>query len=94
VVNATTYDFPVLYKVLQGGTQDRIHSADPTVVDLIIEAGRELEQQGVRAIAGACGCSGLSFKPASGTDASPLAEAWTASGHHVRGCPIHNSATA
>jgi Asp/Glu/hydantoin racemase len=58
VVNATTYDFPVLYKVLQGGTQDRIHSADPTVMDLIIEAGRELEQQGVRAIAGACGYLG------------------------------------
>lgn len=58
VVNATTYDFPVRYKVLRGGAQGRIHSADPSVADLIIEAGRELEQEGVRAVVGACGYLG------------------------------------
>jgi hypothetical protein len=58
VANATTYPFPVRYKLLAGGTQDRIHSADPSMVDLIVEAGRELEQEGVRAIVGACGYLG------------------------------------
>jgi len=58
VVNATTYPFPVRYKLLAGGTQDRIHSADPSIADLVINAGRELEQEGVRAIAGACGYLG------------------------------------
>jgi hypothetical protein len=58
VVNATTYPFPVRFKALQGGTQDRIHTADPSVADLIIAAGHELEREGVRAIAGACGYLG------------------------------------
>jgi len=58
VVNATTYPFPVRYKLLAGGTQDRIHGADPSMVDLIVKAGRELEQEGVRAIVGACGYLG------------------------------------
>jgi hypothetical protein len=55
VVNATTYDFPVRYKVLRGATQERILRADPTLLDLILQAGRELEMEGVRAIVGACG---------------------------------------
>ena len=58
VVNATTFNFPVRYKLLVGGTQDRIHGADPSIIDSIIKAGRELEQEGVRAIAGACGYLG------------------------------------
>jgi hypothetical protein len=58
VVNATTYKFPVRYKLLKGGTQDRIHGADPSIIGALIEAGRELEQEGVRAIAGACGYLG------------------------------------
>lgn len=58
VVNATTYPYPVRYKSLAGGTQDRIHGADPSIADLIIQAGRELQQEGVRAIAGACGYLG------------------------------------
>jgi hypothetical protein len=58
VVNATTYKFPVRYKPLVGGSQDRIHGADPSIIDSIIKAGQELEQEGVRAIAGACGYLG------------------------------------
>ncbi|HZQ08415.1 MAG TPA: aspartate/glutamate racemase family protein [Anaerolineae bacterium] len=58
VVNATTYNFPVRMKLLQGGTQDKIHRGDPSVLDAIIEAGRELQNEGVRAIAGACGYLG------------------------------------
>ncbi len=45
VANASTYNFPVHYKIL---------SADPALLDLIVEGGRELEKQGVRAIVGAC----------------------------------------
>ncbi len=58
VVNATTYDFPVRYKLIEGVTQDRIHGGDPSVVDAIVEAGQELAQDGVRAIVGACGYLG------------------------------------
>jgi hypothetical protein len=58
VVNATTYSFPVRYKLLRGGTQDKIHRGDPSVLEAIIEAGRELEGEGARAIAGACGYLG------------------------------------
>jgi len=55
VVNATTYPFPVRYKLLRGATQERILRADPALADLVIEAGKELQQEGVRAIVGACG---------------------------------------
>jgi Asp/Glu/hydantoin racemase len=55
VVNATTYDFPVRYKALRGATIPRIMRADPGLLDLIIEAGHELEQEGARALVGACG---------------------------------------
>lgn len=55
VVNATTYDFPVRYKALREATIPRILRADPGLIDLIIEAGREFEQEGVRAMVGACG---------------------------------------
>lgn len=58
VVNATTYPFPVRLKQLRGGTQDKIHRGDPAVLEAIVEAGRELQMEGVRAIAGACGYLG------------------------------------
>lgn len=58
VVNATTYKYPVRLKQLQGGTQDKIHRGDVSVLEAIIDAGRELEREGVRAIAGACGYLG------------------------------------
>ncbi len=55
VVNATTYPFPVRFKRLKGADQEKILRADPALLDLVIAAGRELEQEGVRAIVGACG---------------------------------------
>lgn len=58
VANASTYNFPVQYKILRGSTIPQILSADPTLLDLIVEGGRELEKQGVRAIVGACGYFG------------------------------------
>ncbi len=57
VANASTFDFPVLLKILKGSKGKKLVSADdhPALLDMILKAGRELEQQGVRAIVGACG---------------------------------------
>jgi Asp/Glu/Hydantoin racemase. len=55
VVNAYTYDFPVRVKCIKGATTERIFRNDKTLLDEFIEAGRELEAEGCRAISGACG---------------------------------------
>jgi len=58
VANGSTYDFPVLFKIIKGTTVPQILNADPSLLDMIVEGGKELEQQGVRAIVGACGYFG------------------------------------
>ncbi len=58
VANASTFNFPVLYKILKGRTGRDLRSADHAMLDDIVEGGRELEEQGVRAIIGACGYFG------------------------------------
>lgn len=55
VANATTYSFPVLYKNLQGISAAKMSVGDPAVLEPLVEAAKELEEQGVRAIVGACG---------------------------------------
>ncbi len=57
VANATTFSFPVHYKLIEGGFSDKIQSPEPVpaLLEQTIAAGRELEQQGCRAIVGACG---------------------------------------
>ncbi len=55
VANATSYDFPVRYKILQEATVEKIMSADPSLLEMIIEAGHEFEREGIRAMVGACG---------------------------------------
>ncbi len=55
VANASTYNYPVTYKVMYGTTIPMIHAADPKLLDHIIAGGNELIRQGVRAIVGACG---------------------------------------
>jgi len=65
VANASTYNFPVLFKILKGSTVPQILNADPSLLDMIVEGGKELEQQGVRAIVGACGYFGHFQKEAS-----------------------------
>jgi len=62
VENASTFDFPVLLKVVEGieewevikpgGSEDQF---SPRIQDKIIKAAKELEKQGVRAVSGACG---------------------------------------
>jgi len=65
VANASTYNFPVLYHVIKGSTVPQILNADPSLLDLIVAGGQELERQGCRAIVGACGYFGHFQKEAS-----------------------------
>lgn len=54
VANATTYPFPVLYKEVNFEIE-RLFEGDPAIGEEIVAAAKELEQNGVRAIVGACG---------------------------------------
>ena len=58
VANASTFRFPVTYKILKGTSGPQIARADPAILDIIIEAGREFQVQGIRALIGACGYFG------------------------------------
>jgi Asp/Glu/hydantoin racemase len=54
--NATTYNFPVVYKVVSGATISRVvGDTDPTLLELFIQAARELEREGCKAITTSCG---------------------------------------
>jgi len=56
VGNATTWDFPVLYKVVKNATPDAVvRKADRGLLPSFIEATKELEKEGVRAITTTCG---------------------------------------
>ena len=55
--NPSTFPFPVDYKIVEGATISRIVKQDTetSVIDPFIEAGKELEKQGAKAIAASCG---------------------------------------
>lgn len=54
--NATTWPFPVLYRVVDGATPARVvEQADPTLIRPFVEAGRELVESGCRVITTSCG---------------------------------------
>ncbi len=54
--NATTFDYPVRYTVVNGATMERVvFDPDPNILPLFVEAGRELVREGVKAITGNCG---------------------------------------
>lgn len=55
VANATSYDFPVRFQRLSGFTPARLFEHDTSMVEVAIEAGRALVEEGVRAITGDCG---------------------------------------
>ena len=60
VGNATTYDFPVRYKVVKDATIERLLTQrDSSLLQPFIDAARELEHEGVKAITGACGFMAL-----------------------------------
>ncbi len=54
--NATTYPFPVVYKVVQGATISKVvGDTDPALLEPFIQAARELEAAGCKAITTSCG---------------------------------------
>ncbi|MBF0530239.1 MAG: aspartate/glutamate racemase family protein [Deltaproteobacteria bacterium] len=57
IENATTFKYPVLFKAIEAASVSSVVSVslDDKVLEELIEAGRELETQGCRAIVGACG---------------------------------------
>ncbi|MFO1088083.1 MAG: aspartate/glutamate racemase family protein [Hyphomicrobiales bacterium] len=55
VGNATSYGYPVLYKLVKGLAFDRVLAGDPELEGPIVEAARELEAAGVRGISSDCG---------------------------------------
>lgn len=55
VGNATTYQFPVLYKIIQGASGPRVLQGDRTLLEPFLQGARELEAAGCRAITTSCG---------------------------------------
>ena len=55
VGNASTFDFPLLYRAVPGLTVDATLNGDPEREESVVEAAIELERQGVRAISSNCG---------------------------------------
>jgi len=54
--NATTWDFPVLYKIVKKATPDMVvRKGAPGLLDPFIRGAQELEKEGVRAITTNCG---------------------------------------
>lgn len=60
VSNASSYDFPVVYRVVeQLDVKSLVFDADPALAQPIIEAAQELERAGVSAISADCGYMAL-----------------------------------
>jgi hypothetical protein len=55
VANATTFRFPVRYKVVEGADIPSLLAGDRTLLEPALRAARELVTDGCRAIVGACG---------------------------------------
>ena len=63
VGNATSFDFPVRYKMVKDASIERLLTRrDVTLLEPFIAAARELQDEGVRAVTGACGFMAL-FQP-------------------------------
>jgi len=58
VQNATTFDFPVLYHVLEDIEFPQIACGSPDVLPMLIDGAQKLVASGARAIVGACGSFG------------------------------------
>jgi len=55
VGNATSYDYPVSYDLVEGCTSARMFKGDESLTPLIISAARRLEDRGVLGITSDCG---------------------------------------
>jgi hypothetical protein len=62
VANATTYDFPVRFRKVDGYTVERALGRDSSVYDTLKAAAEDLVTQGVRAVTGDCGFMALHQK--------------------------------
>jgi hypothetical protein len=63
VGNASTFDFPVRYKEVRGASIERLlNQRDPSLLEPFLEGARQLQDEGVKAITGACGFMAL-FQP-------------------------------
>ena len=55
VGNATSYDYPVRFKTVEGLLTERIFAHDYSFIEGMIAGAQELEREGVKAITGDCG---------------------------------------
>ncbi len=55
VGNPASFPFPVRYRTVTGVPLDRLLAGDPTILEPLLEAGRELQAQGVWGITSGCG---------------------------------------
>ncbi len=56
IKNPITFDFPVAYKIVPGATIKRlIRERDQRLLEPFLQAARELQAEGMRAITGSCG---------------------------------------
>src|SRR4051812_19836892 len=55
VGNATTWPFPVRYRIVPGASPRRAIDADPSLLEPFLDAAREVEADGVPAITTSCG---------------------------------------
>lgn len=63
IKHPASFDFPVIYKTVEGATIERlIRDRDPALLAPFIEAAKELEREGVKAITGSCGFLALHQK--------------------------------
>lgn len=73
VGNATTFDFPVRFRVVTGASPKRVvHDQDPALLKPFIEAAQELEAAGCRAITTTCGFLALFQKEMAASVGVPL----------------------
>ncbi len=59
VANASTYDFPVRFQRVEGLTVAQMMNRDKAGLKKVIEAGKALQREGVRAITSDCGFMAL-----------------------------------
>lgn len=55
VANATTYDFPVRFKKVAGFSVEKALAQDESIYPDLLNAARDLKENGVRAVTGDCG---------------------------------------
>lgn len=55
VANATTYDFPVRFKKVPGFSVEKALGQDESIYPDLLNAARDLKENGVRAVTGDCG---------------------------------------